>query len=146
MSRKKAIIVFLLLAAIVAAFIGYREYNRTNEDLSDIQADFKVEAGELIGEFETNDTLAYNKYRNKILSVSGNIRQLDTADDHTTIILGDTSSMSSVRCSLDSNYRAGISALKPGTKIKVKGAITGFKKDDLGIGSDVELNRCVIEK
>ena len=146
MSRKKAIIVFLLLAAIVAAFIGYREYNRTNEDLSDVPADHKVEARDLISEFETNDTLAYNKYRNKILSISGNIKQLDTADDHYTIILGDANTMSSVRCSLDSNYRTTISALKPGTKIKVKGAITGFKKDDLGIGSDVELNRCVLEK
>ena len=146
MSGKKAIIVFLLLAAIVAAYIGYREYNRANVDLSAVEADLTVEAGELIREFETNDSLANNKYLNKILSVSGNIKQIDTTDDHYTIILGDTTAMSSVRCSLDSNYRSGISGLKPGTKIKVKGAITGFKKDDLGIGSDIELNRCIIEK
>jgi hypothetical protein len=36
-------------------------------------------------------------------------------------------------------------SLKTGSNVSIKGAITGFMKDDLGIGSDVVLNRCVVE-
>jgi uncharacterized protein (DUF1330 family) len=145
MSKKKIFILLIIAVLLVVAVIAYREYNRGNIDLSSVEADIKIEAAALIKEYETNDSAADHRYRNKILAISGNVKALDTSADHYTIIIGDEGSMSSVRCSLDSNYRNSASSLRPGSRIQIKGAITGFRKDDLGIGSDVELNRCVVQ-
>jgi hypothetical protein len=58
--------------------------------------------------------------------------------------MGSEESMSSVRCSLDTNYVKKTTGLNIGNQITIKGACTGFNSDELGLGSDVVLNRCVI--
>ena len=146
MKRRTIILIAIVVILAVSGALIYREYNRENVDLSAVSADVEIEAMQLISEYEKSDTTADNKYRNTILLVSGKIKTLDTAADRYTIVLGDTSSMSSVRCLIDSKYLDYASGLTIGKTIKVRGAITGFKKDDLGIGSDVELNRCVVVK
>ena len=62
MSRKKIILlVFLLLLAFVGWY-AYKEYNRTNKDLSKTRADINITATELIAEFAAADSLAGKKY------------------------------------------------------------------------------------
>jgi len=147
MSRKKLIITIIVLAVAVAGIYGYHEYYRSNRDLGDVQADFSVPATGLIKEFITNETAADNKYRNKVLSVSGMVKGVDSSGNFYTIEVGDTSDMSSVRCSVDSTHTSQAANLKRGMNVVIKGAMTGFKKDDTGLlGSDIELNRCVIQQ
>ena len=62
-----------------------------------------------------------------------------------TLSLGDTSSMSSVRCSIDSMYTDRASSIKAGMNVIVKGNCTGYNEDEL-LGLDVIVNRCVIEE
>lgn len=74
------------------------------------------------------------------------VKGVDPVQNTYSIVLGDTTGMSAVRCVLDSAFMNAGAAVNRGMVITVKGAITGFKKDDTGLlGSDVELNRCVIE-
>ena len=75
--------------------------------------------------------------------MNGIIKGIEKEGNEATIILGDTSSMSSVRCSMDTTNTANIASHKEGQLIKITGACTGFNKDEL-LGSDVILNRCVI--
>lgn len=147
MSKKKIIILIIVLAIIVAGFYGYHEYYRANQDLGHVKEDYSVKASALIKEYMNSEPQADNKYRNKILSVSGMIKEIDTSDNNYTVVVGDTVDMSSVRCSIDSTHSAELVDLKRGMNVTIKGALTGFKKDDTGLlGSDVELNRCVVQK
>ena len=74
------------------------------------------------------------------------IKKVEEGSGTGTIVLGDTTDMSAVRCILDSSTAHSITgSLQKGKVITVKGAITGFNKDETGmLGSDVQLNRCVV--
>lgn len=146
MSRKKIIIGAIVLAILIVAVYAWSEFTRTVKSLSGVTPDYKTEAVSLITEFEANETEADKKYHNKIVAVNGMVKGVDEVQNTYTISLGDTSSMSSVRCVIDTNYVSSVEGIHRGSVITIKGAITGFKKDDTGLlGSDVELNRCVIE-
>jgi hypothetical protein len=143
MNKKRTIIGGIVVVIALAAGYGWYQYNRTVQGLANVRADFSVNATELIKEFVSNEDAANKKYLNKILSVNGMLKNVEAAQN--TIVLGDTSDMSGVRCVLDSTASSTVSSLQKGALITIKGAITGFNKDETGLlGSDVQLNRCVI--
>ncbi len=149
MKRKNVKYILLALALIIAgaAFYGYKEYNRTNKDIAIITPSFKTTSTELINEFTKNDTVANTKYLDKTIALNGNIKSIDKDENgFFTIVIGDTSSTTSVRCSMDSVHNMEASTLKEGTLVNVKGICTGFIKDELGIGADIILNRSCINK
>jgi hypothetical protein len=144
MSKKKIIIGGIVAIIIIGALYVWREFNRTVEHLGDIPADYSVNATALINEYTGNESAADQKYQNKILSVQGMVKKVEDTDTTSIIILGDTTDMSSVRCIMENNHQQKAGSLQRGKVVTIKGAITGFKKDETGLlGSDVELNRCV---
>lgn len=146
MSRRTYIILAVLAVAAAIGSYAWREFNRTNENLSGVRPAATVNAAALIGEFEANDSAANARYLGKIVQVDGMVKQVDKDDEGKyTVVLGDTASMSSVRCAMDSTYASAAASLQRGAPVKIKGAFTGFKRDDTGLlGSDVEMNRAVI--
>jgi hypothetical protein len=143
MNKKKTIIGGIVVIIALAAGYGWYQFNRTVQGLADVRADFSVNATDLIKEFVSSEDVANKKYMNKILSVKGMVKNVESAQS--TIVLGDTSDMSGVRCVLDSTASSTIASFQKGAVITIKGAITGFNKDETGLlGSDVQLNRCVI--
>ena len=146
MSFKKRILLAVLLIVIAATIYLYQEYNRTNVNISRAEPLFTVSANQLIMAFSGNDSVASKKYVGKIISVTGMVKNIDRDDQgHFTLSLGDTSSTSSVRCSVDSMYSSRAASLKRGMSILVKGNCTGYNEDEL-LGLDVIVNRCVIEE
>ncbi len=130
---------------MMTAMYAWYQYNRTVQGLADVKADYSVDASALINEFVSNEDLAHKKYLNKILLVKGTIKSVEPGKSAGTIVLGDTTEMNGVRCVLDSSANAATGSLQRGAAITIKGAITGFNKDETGLlGSDVQLNRCVI--
>jgi hypothetical protein len=145
MTKKRIIIGGIVVVILMAAVYTWYEYNRTVQGLSAVRADYSVNATALITEFVTNEDSANKKYLNKILSVKGTIKSIEAGQGAGTIVLGDASDMSGVRCVLDSSAHPMNPSLQQGAVITIKGAITGFSKDETGLlGSDVQLNRCVI--
>ena len=143
MTRKRMIIGGIVVVIMMTAVYAWYQYNRTVQGLSDVRADYSVNATALINEFVSNEDSANKKYLNKILSVKGTIKSVESGEG--TVVLGDTADMSGVRCVLDSSAHSTTGLLQRGAVITVKGAITGFNKDETGLlGSDVQLNRCVI--
>jgi len=137
---------FLLVVTIgLGVWQGLKEYNRKNQDLQNVKADIKISAMNLIHEYEANDSASNQKYLGKVVEVDGNIKEVK-ADEKGfyTVVLGDTSSLSSVHCSMDSTHQKDAAKLVPRSSTTVRGSCTGFNKDELGLGSDVILNRCVI--
>ena len=145
MSKKKIIIGGIVAIIIIGALYIWREFNRTVEHLNNIPADYSVNAISLINEYAGNESAADKKYQNKILSVNGIVKKVEDTDTTSIVILGDTTDMSSVRCIMDDSHQQQAGSLQRGKVVTIKGALTGFKKDDTGLlGSDVELNRCVL--
>ncbi len=146
MSRKRIIIGTIVLVILIGGIYAWSEYTRTAKSLAGVEADFQADAVALIAEFEQDEMGADKKYHNKIIAVSGMVKSVEPVQGTFSVALGDTTAMSAVRCVLDSAYVKSVPGVNRGKIITVKGAITGFKKDDTGLlGSDVELNRCVIE-
>jgi tRNA_anti-like len=151
--KKKKIILIAVVALIlisIAAFIGYKLFNKDTKRLDGSKADLTITATDLVKKFETDEAAANKEFLGKkldyIITVSGSVKEV--IKDETgayTVILGDSTTRSSVRCSIDSLQNQQAASLQTGSNVSIKGAITGFMKDDLGIGSDVVLNRCVIE-
>jgi hypothetical protein len=148
MTTKKILLLAVLVAAAGAAIYGWSEYNRKNEDLADAKEKYTVEATQLITEFNQNDSAANARYLGQVVAVNGMVKGLEKdGEGKYTLVIGDTTDMSSVRCALDSTHANDATGLQRGQSVKVRGAFTGFKKDDTGLlGSDVELNRAVVIK
>ena len=148
--RKNLKRIFLLLGVVitVAALYGYKEYNRKNKSLHDVEAAFTLKFDEIITQFSTDEKKANAAYTGKTILIKGNVKTVDKDDKgFYTVVLGDAGSISSVRCSIDSTESPKVVALQPNSPVKIKGICTGYNADEsgLGLGSDVILNRCVIE-
>jgi len=147
MKRKKVIgyilLAVLLLSAVFAAYI-YKEYNRTHEDTAAIRPDYSLTAVSLLKEFEMDEPASNKKYWDKVILVDGMVKDLAKDDrGRYSIILGDTASMSSVRCSMDSIHNNEVATVKKGNRLAMKGICTGFNADEM-LGSDVILVRCAV--
>jgi hypothetical protein len=144
---KRKYIVWAFIVLLLAAFVyGYWEYNRQRGDSKSMEPKFSTEATALLQEFISNEPESNKKYagQNIIVAVSGLVKEVVKDEKgHYTILLGDTTSLSSVRCSMDTLYSAELSELHRGSFTKLKGNFNGYKADELGIGADIELNFCV---
>ena len=149
MSKKKKWLYISLLFVIMltlAGFFLYREYNRKHEDTAELAANYTVLASEIIKEFETDQESAAKKYNDKVIVTSGFIKDI-LKDDRGfySLMLGDTTSMSSVKCSMDSVHNNEAATLHKDAYTTIKGVCAGFNADEL-LGSDVILVRCMIDK
>ena len=149
MKRKKIVVYIIILLIIMTTAGGlyfYKEYNRKNEDTFRLKADYRVTADSIIKEFETNESSAGKKYSDKIIVANGIVKDIIKDDrGFYAVMLGDETSMSSVKCSMDSIHHVEAARLQKGVYTSIKGVCAGFNADEL-LGSDVVLVRCVIDK
>jgi len=148
--KKRNIIRYILLPLFVIIAAGaiyiYKEYNRTQKDTARLKTDYSVSAATLIREFESDEHRSNEKYWDKVLRVAGRIKDVIRDEKgFSDVILGDTVSMSSVRCSIDSLHTHETVSLRKGDSVIVKGICSGFNADEL-LGSDVILVRSIIDK
>ena len=142
---KRIILLLILIIIIAGGLYAYREYNRKNKDLSSTEAATTTDALTLITTFEKDSSSANKQFLDKVVAVTGTIKKVESEENPVIIFLGDETQMSSVQCSMDSAYSKGHASLKKGTTVTVKGIVTGVQSDEL-LGTDVKLNRCVIEE
>ena len=141
--KKKVIIVLVLVAVAIGGWYGYNEYNRKNKDLAEVDTKITVAAGTLVTDFEKDSATANQKYLGAIIGVTGTVKSIEK-EDGGTVVLSEPGAMSSVRCSMDTTHLAELNTIKVGQQVQVKGACTGYQPDEMGLGADVILNRCVI--
>lgn len=143
---KRIILLLILIVLLAAGWYAYKAYTGKVPSLTEVKSEEKIDAISLIAAFESDSASANKKYLGKVIEVSGVVKTTDI--ESATIALGNVNSTSSVRCSIDSAFVKTIETLNPGSSVTIKGACTGFLPDEtgLGLGSDVVLNRCVIEK
>jgi tRNA_anti-like len=141
MRTRSIFLVAIIIVAFAAVFI-YREYNRVNVPMQNMEPAFKVNADALMKEFTTADSVASKKYSGNVIEVSGTVKSL--SDDSSTITLGNADALSSIICSLDSSVlKTELPATN--TAATIRGSFNGFNKDEL-LGTDLIMNRCIIIK
>lgn len=139
---RKLLLVGLVLAA-AGGYYAYQEYNRRNPAMADVKADHTLTMQEAMHAFNTNPEQAKNTYLNKVLEISGQVVGLDKDEKGLyTVVMGTVMSMTSIRCVIDSLYTDRAAALKLGDSARVRGVCVGYNADDMGLGSDILLNRC----
>jgi hypothetical protein len=148
MKRKNIFRFIILPVMLLIAALGwyvYNEYNRTHKDTAALKTDYSLQATDLINEFLADEQASNQKYWDKVLVVEGMAKEI-THDDNGiyTIAIGDTASMSAVRCNIDSAAGKSAAEILKGSRVAVKGICTGFNADEL-LGSDVILVRCVVD-
>jgi hypothetical protein len=146
MKKRKILIgtVIVLLAVLIASAYIYKEYNRKHADTATLNPDYVLSATALLNQFAHDSALSSRKYMDRLLQVSGVVKQVDSIDDRNLVmVLGDSSDRSAVRCNLDSVHQSVAMRIQAGQTITVKGVCSGYNQDEL-LGSDVILIRCAL--
>lgn len=116
MKKKILFFVFIVAAVGVAAYFYAYQGHR---DIAAETADFSLTVADLQKEFTANDSLAYRKYQDKTILVSGKSTQMDPGSK--TVVIDDK---------LSATFAAAIpNNVKLGTAVKIKGRFLGY--DDL---------------
>ncbi len=145
--KRKYFVWGIALSVLLAGILGYLQFNRERDSLKYTDPKFSVKAEDLLQEFISNENEAGKKYAGQsvILAVTGEIKEvIKNTANYYTLVMGDTSSLSSVRCLMDSTFSTGYRDLKRGTTVTIKGNFNGYKADEMGIGADIELNYCIL--
>jgi len=136
----KIILLAVILIGVVAFYFVRKEYNRGPKDVTQAEADVVIKAVDLTTAFSDDETKANGMYLDKAIAVSGVVKSVNVDESGAyTIMLAGSSELSNVSCLLDERHNDDAKSVKVGTNITVKGFCTG-------VLSDVELNRCAVDK
>lgn len=145
-NRKRFILVALLVVGCGTILFAIKEYNRKPVAVDQLDADFKLNAAALIADFNENQAAATQKFLGKTIEVSGTVRALENSGSSKTLVLGDAGQGTGIRCSLDSTEAVANADIPENQAITIKGICTGYIADDMGLGSDIVLNKCITIK
>ena len=129
--RKRLLILGLF---IVVAIAGVYFYYATEKyaDTAGVKADYSIEAGTFIDEFENNLDSANKKYTEKIITVSGIISDLEAPDSTTmNVIFKDSVSGARAIFAFQEQHLKVASNLKPGQQVTIKGSCSGGSLDGI---------------
>lgn len=140
--RKFRRYIFLLVAAIIvmAAVIGYRAWNKPHENIEDAVA-IKTSASSLYNGLAHDSMNAKSNFINKVVMVSGKVKQLSENQEKQQVILLQTDiPEGSVNCTMEENVKD----IKVGDSISLKGICMGYTggDSDMELPGDVFLIRC----
>lgn len=137
----KKMYIWLMLLVFVGGGVafGVREYTRGHDDLAGATPQVTITAIELMNAYANDETSANAKYLNKVVRVSGTIKDIkqDSLGSY-SIDLESGSDLGVVSCLLDKRHNDDANGVQPGNNVSVTGLCTGALMD-------VVLVRCAID-
>lgn len=125
----KYIILIVLVMIVIGAGIGLKMFFKPHADVNKLEAEFKMEAANLMDEFQKEENAATTKYSEKILEISGKLVAKNKLPNGTDLLILEDE-MAGISCQLDSNWSAAnqsvIQALETGNPVTVKGVCKGY--------------------
>lgn len=140
MKKRKYFITALLLLVATAIGYGWYLYNKKPPDSRTQTAYMELKADELLAAFRQDEAAANRVYVDKVLIVSGKVRQVESNTAGQTAVHLDTGDpLAAVVCSFYTDESVYVKNIAPGTIVRIKGICTGAL-------ADVILNRCSMVK
>ena len=128
----------IAILLIIFASIGWYLYNKPHQGISNAETDLHITSVDLYNDFQRNETLANQKYLNKIIEVTGNISDVKNVNGSKIIFLNSNEAMGEVSCKLSNDDNPKNITAKKSTTITIKGKCTGYTMD-------VNLVDCIIK-
>ena len=132
----------LLAGAVIAWFIFTEKFSDTSER----KAAFTVNAMDFLQEFQTNDSLANIKYREKIITVNGRVSETEAADTTINIKMIDTATSAYIIFAFQQQHLAEAKQLKEGDIVSIKGSCSGGTYSQILETYKIDFKRCALEK
>lgn len=146
MNSKLKIGIALLMFALLAGIAVWKYVNKSSDDFASQRAETSFTFNQLM-EKANSDTASLSQLKDKLVGIDGVIKHIKQEPESLTIELGDSSTMSSIICQIDSRHRSELTGKKEGETISLKGKLTGFTIDtELGLGNTIEMNFCSINQ
>jgi tRNA_anti-like len=130
----KKILIFCAIAAAIAGFVGYKMWNKPQQDIAKAKTDVSIDAAALFVEFDANEDAANAKYLDKIVAVTGIIKNIETAES-TVIYLEAGAADNEISAEMQPDVKT---VLKTGDKVSLKGTLAGKNMFTL------EIKRCIV--
>ncbi len=140
-----------LLLGPVLAFSAYKFGEKkvmaeTYQTTDNVAADYTISATEMLNEFISSDSLANEKYREKIIVVNGNVSQIDRTSDSTTIIRFDDPAGSYIAFSFDKDQYELVKNIKAGDPVSLKGSCSGSIYSEILETTAINFKRSILNK
>lgn len=128
-SMKKMILILTAIALITGIGFGYYLYNKPHQSIADESPAFSIDVKTIVGDYETDEKKANDKYLGKIVEVRGLISEktLDNKGNYNIILQGPD--LSGVGCEFEPNAQTSLTKLKEGQEVVIKGICTGVLMD-----------------
>jgi len=127
---------FALLAMVVGSGIYIVARPRSLVTVSSKTASYTLTADQLFSEYKANEAAADNKYKGKVVLISGPIRQNGKFMGTAFLVIGGHGFLDGVQCTLGDS--AGVASLSKDSQVTVKGEVSGKK-------GNVLLRNCTLE-
>lgn len=127
MNKRSIVFVSIMMLLVIAAIVAWMTYNKPHQSVDN--ADFSVEAAQLVEVFEQDEAAANEKYLDKVIEVNGVVKDVLKSDNSVTILLGDPEAMSSVSCSLSPEGSREAGNITQGSLVTIKGICSGMLLD-----------------
>lgn len=130
MSKSKIILIIILVLGMIGGGTALYLFNKPHRTAEDEKPFATVTANDLFNEFSTNESVAFEKYRDKVIQVNGVVEEIKTdASGNTDIVLTTEDILGKVICTLKTGANAdGINA---GMTVDLKGICNGYLSDVL---------------
>ncbi len=140
MKGKTNILILFIAIVLTAVVVGFLVWNKPHQEVKDAKA-IKMTAIDLYKIFVTDSAKGSSAYVNKVVAVTGEVKQVLLNQQHEQIILLKTGAPgASVNCTMEENTNN----IKTGDTIVLKGICSGYLGGDIDmeLPGDVFLIRC----
>jgi tRNA_anti-like len=136
--RRAIVIIPFILLLISIGYVVYKiqKPDKLNKDLFPA---YKLEAVSLFKQFQLIEMTANSKYKNQLIEVMGNVKEVKTdIDGNVTVVLEAENPVFAVNCALDKSEIPFANQIQKGEELILQGICTG-------IFLDVQLVDCTIK-
>lgn len=137
MKYKNKIYLFtIIIITLITMVLSLKIKKSSHKNKIKNKSDFSFTSNELIKKFKNNQENAKNLYSDKIIEVSGKIKEISYLNNKTTIILKSENIDFGVICEL--NPLENIKKLEKNKTIRIKGICKGYLKDVILLNCSIE--------
>ncbi|WP_158841821.1 OB-fold protein [Polaribacter sp. L3A8] len=141
MKKKNKIFYFLFILFLIVNSCFYIAYyfKDSNKNLELVPYNTSINSIDLIDSYLDNEKKADKLYLEKIIEVSGFVREVTFLNNRNTVILYGKNKTSGIICDIHPSQIEKIKNLKEHQKIVVKGICKGFLKDVVLLNCYIDL-------